>query len=108
MRSRPLFVDSGFVFIDEVGRALHPNCPYGRVQNSIGAGGALTAIHGAPFKAGRGPIMLTIDSAGFVYVSNEGSGNISGFARNSGSGALKKVDGSPFLDGTAPFGVVTW
>jgi hypothetical protein len=25
MRSRPLFVDSSFVFIDEVGRALHPN-----------------------------------------------------------------------------------
>jgi|HubBroStandDraft_4_1064222.scaffolds.fasta_scaffold00028_54 integrase len=25
MRSRPLFVDSGFVFIDEVARALHPN-----------------------------------------------------------------------------------
>ena len=41
-------------------------------------------------------------SGKFAYVANLGSGNVSAYAIDATSGALKKVKGSPFAAGTKP------
>jgi hypothetical protein len=62
--------------------------------------GALTQVKGSPFKAGRGPLLMAIDPAGFAYATNQ--------AINADNGALKKVNGSPFKAGVSSFGVAIW
>jgi 6-phosphogluconolactonase (cycloisomerase 2 family) len=52
---------------------------------------------------GLSPTLLSMDSAGaFLYVGNAGSGSISAFSIDSGTGALTEVAGSPFPIGRAP------
>jgi hypothetical protein len=48
---------------------------------------------------------MAIDPAGFAYVTNEGSTDVSAYAINARSGALKQVPGSPFRAGIGPTGV---
>ena len=44
-----------------------------------------------------------MDSTGrFLYVTNNGSANVSGYTVNPGTGALTAVRGSPFAAGTGP------
>lgn len=50
------------------------------------------------FAAGTGPIAMAMGPAGtFLYVANQGSGNITGFTIDPTTGNLGAVAGSPFL-----------
>jgi 6-phosphogluconolactonase len=76
------------------------------VQNSSPAViGSLTALSGSPHETGTGPNAVGVDPLDkFLYVANEGSNNISGFALGAG-GALTALAGSPFAAGGEPSAV---
>ncbi len=64
--------------------------------------GALSAIAGSPFAAGKNPISVTVDPSGrFAYVANDGD-TVSAYTINSSTGALRAVAGSPFAAGSHP------
>jgi 6-phosphogluconolactonase (cycloisomerase 2 family) len=64
--------------------------------------GALAAIPGSPFAAGKTPTWISFSPNGkFAYVSNSGSGNVSGYAVDA-AGALTPLPGSPFPADTYP------
>jgi 6-phosphogluconolactonase len=73
----------------------------------IGAGGALTLIHGSPFPAGFYPNSVVADPSGrFVYVGNDGGEEIknetvSGY-RVELNGVLNQLSGSPYPEGGSP------
>lgn len=75
----------------------------GVVPYTIGTGGALTQVAGAPFSLGTnatGPSSILIDATGkYLYVGNKTSSNISGFSIASG-GVLTALSGSPYTSGT--------
>ena len=63
-------------------------------------------VKGSPFPAGSVPTLATVDPTGtFLYVSNNGSGNVSAYMIDQSTGALTEVSGSPFAAGTGPCGV---
>jgi DNA-binding beta-propeller fold protein YncE len=66
--------------------------------------GALWPMPGSPFAMSgntSGSYAIAVDPAGkFVYVLNMGSGNISVFSRDTSTGALTEVSGSPFKIGS--------
>jgi 6-phosphogluconolactonase (cycloisomerase 2 family) len=69
--------------------------------------GALTPIAGSPFGLGAivspAPRAITTDPSGaFLYIANQGTGNVSAFTITSGTGLLTSISGSPFSAGTAP------
>jgi 6-phosphogluconolactonase (cycloisomerase 2 family) len=65
--------------------------------------GALTAIAGSPFTAGRGSISIAVAPSGrFAYLANFGSGDISAYAIDSAAGALASLPGSPYPVGAYP------
>jgi 6-phosphogluconolactonase (cycloisomerase 2 family) len=67
--------------------------------------GALHAVAGSPFAAGREPVALTVDPLGrFAYVVNF-DGGVSAYTINSSTGALRAVAGSPFATGVEPLSV---
>jgi DNA-binding beta-propeller fold protein YncE len=71
----------------------------------IGAGGALTAIPGSPFKAERYPTPLIVDpKAKFAYVADSIRNSISGY-RIGANGALRQLTGSPFLVERRPLSI---
>jgi len=52
------------------------------------------------------PLDDTLDFTGrFLYVANQGCGNISGYSVNPTTGDLTELTGSPFPAGSAPYGV---
>lgn len=61
-----------------------------------GSGGGFGAIGGA-FGGGSGS-----EATSFLYVTNRGSNNISGFSINAATGRLAAVPGSPFETGSGP------
>lgn len=64
------------------------------------AEGVLTPLAGSPFAAGGTPLGIAITPNGkHVYVANSADGTISGYSVG-GGGALVKVHGSPFSDGS--------
>src|SRR5437588_4874452 len=76
---------------------------------SVGPGGTLTMVPGSPFLTGGGgggefyasntaAATMTMRKR-FLYVSNNGTNNISGFSINTTTGALTPVSGSPFATG---------
>ncbi len=74
--------------------------------------GALTPVAGSPFAAGVSPTGVAITPDGkFAYVTNKFNaqhgldGDVSGFAIDPTSGALRAVPGSPFATGKFPTGV---
>jgi 6-phosphogluconolactonase len=68
--------------------------------------GALTAIAGSPFAAGKYPQSVAVDSGGkFAYAVNEADGSVSAYSIGP-SGALTPISGSPFAAGEAPQSVV--
>ena len=72
---------------------------------TIGAGGALTEIKGSPFAAGTGATGIALNAAGTnLYVTNKGSGTVSGFsvAAAGTAGTLAALSGSPYTVGTLP------
>jgi 6-phosphogluconolactonase len=63
-------------------------------------------VTGSPFATGTQPYGVAVDPTGqFVYVPNNGSNNVSGYAINATSGVLKAVKGSPFAAGANTDGV---
>lgn len=72
---------------------------------AIGAGSSLTQV-GQPIPAGKQPVMPLFTPDGrFVYVSNEGSGDMSGYAVGT-DGRLTPTPGSPYDAGVEPHGAV--
>ena len=76
------------------------------------ATGALTTLVGGtgnPFPTGTSPSGITITPNGsFLYVSNNGTDNVSAYAINTGTGALTPLlvgTGNPFPAGTTPAGI---
>jgi hypothetical protein len=68
--------------------------------------GTLTEVQGAPYAAGLGPQLAAISGDGSnLYVGNNGSQDISGYAIDAGSGALTPLAGSPFTTGANPLGI---
>ncbi len=75
---------------------------------SIGSGGTLTPVAGSPFATGGGGTgagffasnRITASVSGnFLYASNCGTNNVSGFSINATTGALAAIPGSPFATG---------
>jgi len=68
--------------------------------------GALTAIPGSPFAAGRLPVAVAVDTTGrYVYVANQTDATVSAFTVDRMSGALTAVSSSPYPTGPAPTSV---
>jgi 6-phosphogluconolactonase (cycloisomerase 2 family) len=71
--------------------------------------GALTAVTGSPFATGSGPIGVSCVQKGregpYLYATNSGSNNVSGYSIDASSGALTQVKGSPFSAATEPYGI---
>jgi 6-phosphogluconolactonase (cycloisomerase 2 family) len=83
---------SAFLFVAEINTGL-------RVL-SIGTGGSLKEVSGSPYATGTGPTGVILDTTGtYVYVTNKGSNNISGFTLTAASGTLTAITGSPFASG---------
>jgi 6-phosphogluconolactonase len=59
--------------------------------------GALTEMDGSPFTVGWGPDGISVERTGkFVYVANNGTGDISAFSIDQTTGRLMPLGGSPF------------
>jgi DNA-binding beta-propeller fold protein YncE len=73
---------------------------------TIASSGALEPVKGSPYAAGFGPQFAAISGNGaHLYVTNNGSQDISGYSINANSGALSKLGGSPFATGKNPLGI---
>ena len=83
-----------------------PGVPSDSFVSALGinaSSGALTAIAGSPFTAGRGSISIAVAPSGrFAYMANFGSGDISAYAIDSATGALASLPGSPYPVGADP------
>jgi 6-phosphogluconolactonase len=67
------------------------------------ATGVLTTVPGNPFAAGMTPFGIASHPAGkFVYVTNNGSDNVSGYALDAMTGMLMPVPLSPVASGSGP------
>lgn len=100
--------EPGAVAVDPSGKFAYvandgSNIVAGNVSGySIGATGVLTAVPGSPFAAGTNPQQGIAVTAGFVYVSNFGSSNVSAYSINTGTGVLTALPTSPFATGSGP------
>ncbi len=74
---------------------------------SIDSGtGKLTPVSGSPYDAGIGPQFPAITGDGaHLYVTNNGSQDLTGYAIDATSGALSKLADSPFSTGMNPLGI---
>jgi 6-phosphogluconolactonase len=67
---------------------------------------ALAEISGSPYDAGLGPQYAAISSDGaHLYVTNNGSQDITGYAIDATSGGLSPLGESPFATGMNPLGI---
>jgi len=100
--------EPGAVAVDPSGRFAYvandvgTNLPGSVSAYSIGATGALTAVAGSPFVAGTNPQQGIAATAGFVYVSNLETSNVSAYSINAGTGALTQLATSPYATGAGP------
>ena len=72
---------------------------------AVDGSGAMAAIPGSPFAAGKGPRSIAVDpAAGRLYVANQADGenSVSAYAVNATNGALRPLAGSPFAAGLNP------
>ena len=108
----------GSVTVDPSGRFAYVvnmatnNCPNTCPDSNVSAytidssTGALKAVDGSPFAAGRIPSSVTVDPLGrFAYVANSGDATVSAYSINTSTGALSAVAGSPFASGQIPTSV---
>jgi 6-phosphogluconolactonase len=72
---------------------------------SVGSGGVLTPLSGSPFAAGVKPSAIASDATStYVYVTDFSSGNVRGYAVNTGN--LTPLAGSPFPAGNQPTAII--
>ena len=72
---------------------------------SVGSGGVLTPLSGSPFVAGVKPSAIASDATStYVYVADFSSGNVRGYAVNTGN--LTPLAGSPFPAGNQPTAII--
>ena len=72
---------------------------------SVGSGGVLTPLSGSPFAAGVKPSAIASDATStYVYVADFSSGNVRGYAVNTGN--LTPLAGSPFPAGNQPTAII--
>ena len=95
-----------------VANTANNNCPATCSDSNVSAysinssTGALSAVTGSPFAAGRVPSSVTVDPLGrFAYVTNFADATVSAYSINSSTGALNAVAGSPFASGQTPVSV---
>jgi YVTN family beta-propeller protein len=67
--------------------------------------GALTALPGSPFPAGKDPQGMALYGPN-LYVENTGSDNVSAYGINLSTGALTALPGSPVAVGNTPTSIV--
>ena len=91
--------------------ATDPSYPYLYVTTGsgiVGYGvdgttGLLAPLPGFPVVTGTGAHSVTLDTSNqFLYVTNEGSADVSGFRFDASTGALTPMSGSPFPAGNLP------
>ncbi len=88
------------VYVTAYDSSVVPNVGY-VFGFSVGSGGVLTPLSGSPFAAGVKPSAIASDAnSTYVYVTDFSSGNVRGFAVNSGN--LTPLGGSPFRAGDQP------
>ena len=97
----------GFMYVpipqEPAGTAGRPSDSFVSALGINASSGALTAIAGSPFTAGRGSISIAVAPSGkFAYLANLGSGDISAYAIDSATGALASLPGSPYPVGAYP------
>jgi 6-phosphogluconolactonase len=98
--------------VDPAGRfayVLNLNTTKVAVYEISSSDGALKQIPGSPFPAGKNPSAVGIDPTGkFAYVASSVDAphdQVSGFAVNGTSGAVKMIAGSPFATDSGPIGI---
>jgi len=77
--------------------------------SAYGSSGKITPLDvtsGSQADLAHGAVIFDAAPVEFAYVANFGSNNISAYAIDATSGALKPVKGSPFAAGTSPIGLV--
>ena len=100
--------EPGAVAVDPLGKFAYvandvgANLPGSVSAYSIGATGALTAVAGSPFAAGTNPQQGIAVTAGFVYVTNFGSSNVSAYSLNTSTGVLTPLATPTFATGAGP------
>ena len=101
---------SHYIATDQTGAYLYVTSGVYVVGYSIDATtGALTALPGFPVAAGANAYSVSVDPTNqFLYVANDGAGNISGFRLDASTGALAPVAGSPFPAGNHPQSIATF
>jgi 6-phosphogluconolactonase (cycloisomerase 2 family) len=101
---------TGGVAVDPFGRFLY--AVEGNANDiqasSIALGGPLTLIPGSPFAAGTSPVAGASDFSGkFLYIVNQGSNDLSGYAVDQLTGALTPLTPATVGTGKAPISIVT-
>jgi 6-phosphogluconolactonase len=68
--------------------------------------GEITGVPGSPYAAGLGPqFIATTPDGAHLYVTNNGTHDVSGYAIDATSGALSQLGASPFETGMNPLGI---
>jgi len=92
-----------YLATDRNGEILYGATGGGVVGYRILAAGDLLTLSGYPYASGTNAYSVTVDPSNqFLYVANDGAGNVSGFKRNPVSGRLTAIPGSPFAAGNKP------
>jgi 6-phosphogluconolactonase (cycloisomerase 2 family) len=95
-----LSVDN-YIATDRVGGVLYVTTGGGVTGYGILDAGVLVALPGSSVTTGANAYSVTVDPSGqFLYVANDGAGNVSGYKRN--GGILTAIPGSPFAAGNRP------
>jgi 6-phosphogluconolactonase len=96
-------VDHG-IAVDRDGSYLYVTTGRNIVGYRIDGGtGSLTALAGFPVTAGANAYSVTLDPSNrFLYVGNDGDGNLSGYTLDPATGGLAPIPGSPFEAGRRP------
>lgn len=95
-----LSVDN-YIATDRIGGVLYVTTGGGVNGYGILDSGVLVALTGSSVTTGANAYSVTVDPSGqFVYVANDGAGNVSGYKRN--GGILTATPGSPYAAGSRP------
>ena len=90
-----------YIATDRIGSVLYVTTGGGVTGYGILDAGVLIALPGSSVTTGANAYSVTVDPSGqFVYVANDGAGNVSGYRRN--GGILTAIPGSPFAAGNRP------